>query len=144
MEHDHKDCARGHRAMFEASGEEWTPLRAAVFNTMSDTPLSAYDIAEAVSQQLHRRVAANTVYRILALFMHHGIVKRIESANTYVVSAHPEARGDCIFLVCDTCGQATHVDSAPVSEQVRALALATGFVPDRPVIEVRGRCAQCA
>ena len=67
-----------------------------------DKPASAYDIAEAVSKARGKRVAANSVYRILDLFVGTNLARRVESANAYVANAHPGCLHDCIFLICDT------------------------------------------
>jgi len=48
-----------------------------------------------------------------------------------------------MFLVCDRCGRATHVDNDAVTEQVRAAARRAGFAPERPLIEVHGLCEAC-
>lgn len=136
---------RAARATLERSGEQWTPMRASIFDALArfDKPASAYDIAEAVSKAEGRRVAANTVYRILDLFVTANLARRLESANAYVASAHPGCLHDCIFLVCDTCGQATHIDDDAITRTVRTAASDAGFSPVRPVIEVRGKCAEC-
>ena len=129
----------------ERSGEQWTPMRAAVFGALSgfEQPASAYDIAEAVSKSEGRRVAANSVYRILDLFVSINLVRRIESANAYLANAHPDCEHDCIFLVCDRCGKATHIDDDQLTQALRSASQAHGFTPDRPVIEVRGYCEDC-
>ena len=129
----------------ESSGEQWTEMRAAIFTALAgfDKPASAYDIAEKVSQAQGRRVAANSVYRILDLFVGANLARRVESANAYVANEHPGCLHDCIFLICDTCGQTTHLDDDKVSGGVRAAAKQAGFAPQRPVIEVRGRCGDC-
>jgi len=129
----------------ERSGEQWTPMRAAVFGALSgfEQPASAYDIAEAVSKNEGRRVAANSVYRILDLFVSVNLVRRIESANAYLANAHPDCEHDCIFLVCDRCGKATHIDDDQLTHALRSASQAHGFTPDRPVIEVRGYCEDC-
>lgn len=129
----------------ERSGQQWTTMRAAVFDALAgfERPASAYDIAEAVSKAEGRRVAANSVYRILDLFVDANVARRVESANAYVANAHPDCEHDCIFLVCDVCGQTTHIDDDHLSDNVRAAATKAGFAPERPVIEVRGRCADC-
>lgn len=120
-------------------------MRESVYRALAaaDRPVSAYDIAEAVSRMEDRRVAANSVYRILDLFVAANLASRVESANAYVANAHPECQHDCIFLVCDGCGQITHLDDDRVTRGVREAASASGFRPERPVIEVRGRCAAC-
>jgi len=120
-------------------------MRARIFDALAafDKPASAYDIAEAVSKSEGRRVAANSVYRILDLFVTANLARRVESANAYIANAHPDCMHDCIFLVCDNCGQTTHIDDDKLTEGVRSAARAAGFTPERPVIEVRGKCADC-
>jgi Fur family zinc uptake transcriptional regulator len=149
--HDHhlhegeslKDAAR---ERMTKKGEQWTDMRAAVFDALAgfDKPASAYDIAEAVSTAQGRRVAANSVYRILDLFVASNLAMRVESANAYVANAHPGCLHDCIFLICDDCGQIKHIDDDKITGGVRDAAVGAGFEPSRPVIEVRGKCAECS
>ncbi len=121
-------------------------MRAAVFDALAGftKPASAYDIAEQVSKARGRRVAANSVYRILDLFVGSNLARRVESANAYVANAHPGCLHDCIFLICDTCGQTTHLDDDRLSGGVREAAAGAGFEATRPVIEVRGTCSDCS
>ena len=128
-----KDAARDR---LTGRGEQWTDMRESVFEALAgfDRPASAYDIAEAVSNKQGRRVAANSVYRILDLFVGSNLARRVESANAYVANAHPDCLHDCIFLICDNCGQAVHIDDDGISG---------GFSAQRPVIEVRGTCGDC-
>ena len=81
-----------------------------------------------------KRVAANSVYRILDLFVTNNIAMRVESANAYVANDHPDCLHDCIFLICDQFGQTTHLDDDSLSGGVRAAAQKAGFAPERPVI----------
>ena len=148
--HDHhlhegeslKDAAR---EQLTTNGEQWTGMRAAVFDALAgfDKPASAYDIAEAVSNSQGRRVAANSVYRILDLFVASNLAMRVESANAYVANAHPGCLHDCIFLICDDCGQITHIDDDKLTGGVREAATTAGFAPTRPIVEVRGKCGAC-
>jgi Fur family transcriptional regulator, zinc uptake regulator len=130
----------------EASGEQWTDMRSRVFGALAgfDRPASAYDIAEAMSKSEGRRIAANSIYRILDLFVAANLARRVESANAYLANAHPDCIHDCIFMICDACGTTTHIDDDAVTGAVRAAAGATGFGVSRPVIEVRGKCKDCA
>ena len=134
------------QATLEAQGEQWTPMRAAIFQALAghDRPASAYDIADEVSRARGKRVAPNSVYRILDLFVSSNLALRVESANAYIANAHPGCLHDCIFLVCRTCGEATHVDNDKVSGDVRGVAEHQGFQTERPVIEVLGTCAKCS
>ena len=144
--HDGDALRTAAREQLTSSGEQWTGMRAAVFDALAgfSRPASAYDIAEAVSSAQGRRVAANSVYRILDLFVGANLARRVESANAYIANAHPGCLHDCIFLICDSCGQAQHIDDDRISDDVRKAAVKSGFAPTRPVIEVRGTCEECA
>ena len=147
VHHSHKgaDLSAAAKTTMEKSGEQWTGMRAAVFEALAgfDRPASAYDIADRVSQSEGRRVAANSVYRILDLFVGANLARRVESANAYVANQHPDCLHDCIFLICDTCGQTVHIDDDSLSGGVRQAAKSAGFTAPRPVIEVRGTCGEC-
>ena len=143
--HEGEALTNAARERLTREGEQWTDMRAAVFAALAsfDKPASAYDVAEAVSKAQGRRVAANSVYRILDLFVTANLARRVESANAYVANAHPECLHDCIFLICDTCGQAVHIDDDTLTKGVREAAKEAGFSAPRPVIEVRGTCGEC-
>ena len=149
--HDHREpkgeaLAKAAQATLERAGEQWTRMRASVFGALAgfDRPASAYDVTEALSKSENRRIAANSVYRILDLFVGTNLVRRVESENAFVVNAHPDCLHDCIFLVCDRCGDTIHLDDDVITRQVRAAAERAGYVPERPVVEVRGQCGACA
>ncbi|MEO0032080.1 MAG: hypothetical protein RIS94_1838 [Pseudomonadota bacterium] len=133
------------RDVLLSAGEQWTEMRADVFDALAgrDRPASAYDIAESVGQRRGKRVAANSVYRILDLFVRTNLARRVESANAYLANSHPGCRHDCIFLICDTCGTATHIDDDRLTGALRAAAQAAGFAEVRPVVELRGVCRRC-
>jgi Fur family zinc uptake transcriptional regulator len=148
--HDHQlhegdALKRAARDRLTQQGEQWTGMRAAVFDALAgfDKPASAYDVAEAVSRAEGRRIAANSVYRILDIFVAANLARRVESANAYIANKHPECLHDCIFLICDTCGQTVHVDDDLLSASIRKAAENAGFSAPRPVIEVRGTCGAC-
>ncbi len=145
-EHSGDQLIGAARDALVASGEQWTSMREAVFRELSrhDRPISAYDIADNLSQTRGKRVAPNSIYRILDLFVTNNLALRVESANAYLANTHPGCEHDCIFLVCDECGDASHVDDDDVSRAVRALAAARNFRAERPVLEIRGLCRTCA
>ena len=128
------------------AGEQWTGMREAVFQELArhDRPASAYDIADNLSKARGKRVAPNSVYRILDLFVRTNLVNRIESANAYLVNTHPGCRHDCIFMICDACGQASHFDDDRLTNELLSASLAAGFQAERPIIELRGTCGSCA
>ena len=143
--HEGESLKAAARQRLTAAGEQWTGMREAVFDVLAgfDRPASAYEIAEGLSKNEGRKVAANSVYRILDLFVAANLARRVESANAYVANKHPECLHDCIFLICDNCGKTTHIDDDRLSGSIRDAAAGAGFSAPRPVIEVRGTCADC-
>lgn len=148
--HDHHEhsgaslISEARNALVE-SGEQWTEMRADVFTALADRerPASAYDLAESVSALRGKRVAPNSVYRILDLFVRTNLARRVESANAYVANSHPGCQHDCIFLICDSCGQAVHIDDDKLTGALVTAAKGAGFADVRPVVELRGICAEC-
>jgi Fur family zinc uptake transcriptional regulator len=150
-QHNHQEHAgdgliEAAKSTLTDSGEQWTGMRQLVFEELSQhqKPASAYDIADNLSRTRGKRVAPNSVYRILDLFVRNNLANRIESANAYLVNTHPGCRHDCIFLICDDCGQATHVDDERVTGALRVAGSDAGFANVRPVVELRGLCESCA
>ena len=145
-EHSGSDLVTAARKALVERDERWTSMREAVFAELAahDRPVSAYDIADNLSAARGKRVAPNSVYRILDLFVASNLALRVESANAYLANTHPGCQHDCIFLVCDECGDASHVDDEAVSAAVRALARDRNFRAQRPVLEIRGLCRACA
>ena len=145
-EHHGASLIEAARAELVEAGEQWTDMRGEVFQALMDQtrPASAYDIAEDVSKARGKRVAANSVYRILDLFVKTNLARRVESANAYVANPHPGCRHDCIFLICDSCGKATHIDDDRLTGALVSAAKEAGFADIRPVVELRGLCADCS
>lgn len=150
LHHHHEHSGLGlidaARSALIDSGELWTDMRSDVFEALSrqERPVSAYDVAEDVSRVRGRRVAANSVYRILDLFVRTNLARRVESANAYVANSHPGCRHDCIFLICDSCGKAVHIDDDALTGALVSAARGAGFADVRPVVELRGHCADCS
>ena len=144
-EHSGSGLVDAARLALTGAGEQWTAMRADVFAALArhDRPVSAYDIAESVSSSRGKRVAANSVYRILDLFVRTNLARRVESANAYVANSHPGCLHDCIFLICDSCGQAVHIDDDHLTGTLVEAAKEAGFVRVRPVVELRGLCHLC-
>jgi len=145
-EHSGEDLVAAAQSSLTQSGEQWTTMRESVFAELArhDRPVSAYDIADNLSAARGKRVAPNSIYRILDLFVANNLALRVESANAYLANSHPGCQHDCIFLVCDECGGADHIDDEAVSKTVRTLAASRQFKAERPVLEIRGLCRMCA
>ncbi|WP_394730352.1 Fur family transcriptional regulator [Altererythrobacter sp. GH1-8] len=144
-EHTGDDLLTAARNALTAAGEQWTGMRESVFAELMrhDKPVSAYDIADNLSAARGKRVAPNSVYRILDLFVTNNLAMRVESANAFLANTHPGCEHDCIFLVCDECGEATHLDDDALSQALRGIAKAQNFSTNRPIVEIRGICGSC-
>ncbi|MCP9221938.1 transcriptional repressor [Erythrobacter sp. LQ02-29] len=145
-EHEGADLIAAARRTLEDHGERWTGMRSEVFEELArhDRPASAYDIADNLSARRGSRVAPNSVYRILDIFVRNNLANRIESANAFLVNTHPGCRHDCVFLICDDCGAATHFDDDRLTKSLRQAGRDHGFSDVRPVVELRGLCSACA
>lgn len=145
-EHSGDSLIQAARMALLDSGEQWTEMRADVFSALAQQscPASAYDLAEGVSALRGKRVAPNSVYRILDLFVRTNLARRVESANAYIANSHPGCRHDCIFLICDSCGKLVHIDDDRLTGALIGAAREAGFADVRPVVELRGTCAGCS
>ena len=140
-----KKLADAAQATLEAKDEQWTPMRAAIFDALAaeEKPASAYDIADTVSKARGKRVAPNSVYRILDLFVANNIAMRVESANAYIANAHPGCHHDCIFLVCDSCGQVDEFVDDALNRCLGSWAHGNAFALAHSNIELHGKCSAC-
>jgi len=145
LEHSGNGLVSAARTAFSEAGEQWTDMRAEVYAALAqcERPASAYDLAEIVSSARGKRVAPNSVYRILDLFVSTNLARRVESANAYIVNSHPGCRHDCIFLICDSCGEASHIDDDRLTGSLISAARDAGFADIKPVVELRGICRAC-
>lgn len=145
-EHSGDNLVEAAARVLKDAGEQWTAMREDVFRVLAaqERPASAYDIAEDVGKVRGKRVAANSVYRILDLFVRTNLANRIESANAYLANTHPGCHHDCIYLICEECGQAEHFDDDSLTGALRDLGRTHGYSSVRPVVELRGQCRECA
>jgi Fur family zinc uptake transcriptional regulator len=130
---------------FVAAGERWTPLRSKLFRLIMqfDRPVSAYNLGKALSVTEGRQIAITSIYRILALFVAGGIVRRIESLNAYLVSADISLREGLVFLICNQCGKVSEIEHHELYREALDAIRQVNFLPTRLVAEVRGLCESC-
>lgn len=141
------EAERLHRATeaFVAAGERWTPMRSTLFRLIMqfDRPMSAYDLGKALSATDGRQIAITSIYRILALFVAKGIVRRIESLNAYIISANISRREGLVFLICNQCGKVSEIEHHQLYREALDAIRQVNFLPARLVAEVRGLCESC-
>ena len=110
---------------------------------VSDKPLSAYELLDRMRGVL-KNPAPPTVYRALDFLLEQGLVHKLESLHAFVGCSHPDHPHASQFLICDDCGEVAEVEDHSVAESLKAAGRAIGFRAKRPVVEVRGTCAQCS
>lgn len=106
-------------------------------------PQSAYDILDGLRED-RPKLAATTIYRALTALTKRGIVHRLESRNAYVVCQCAQHQQTTILSICDGCGMVEETEAPDVLRDLSKVAEKTGFVPERHVVEILGRCGDCA
>jgi Fur family zinc uptake transcriptional regulator len=120
--------------------------QALVLATLSaaGAPLSAYEILDRLRAEGLR--APLQVYRALDKLRDAGLVHRLESLNAFVACRHPDHPGHeaMAFAICDQCGLVSEIEDDRIAADLDAIASRQDFTPRSAVIELRGRCRNCA
>lgn len=133
-------------AALKRDGSYLTPLREAVLKELQSAsgPIGAYDLAGRIVPLGKRPpIAVASVYRILAAFIDTGVVRRVESRHAFAVVQHGEA-DTALVLLCDGCGGSTAVNDPRLDARLLATARNQGFEPTSRIVELAGRCRDCA
>jgi Fur family zinc uptake transcriptional regulator len=125
-----------------------TKNQALVFDklTASGGPMSAYQILDDLREEGFR--APLQVYRALDKLMADGLVHKLESLNAFVACAHPEEKcgshGLTAFAICNACGNVFEFHHHGLEHDLEGVLGKKGFKPEKTVVEIRGKCANCA
>lgn len=146
--HEHSRCVLG--ALRDAEkvckkrGVNLTPIRRQVLEIVwqGHQPVKAYEIIENFGSTSHP-TAPPTVYRALDFLMENGLVHRIESQNAFVGCSHPISTHKANFFICESCHQATEIDSKRLEASFEQLAADNCFKIKHKTVEIYGLCANC-
>ena len=147
--HEHRGCIADALARAEAvcreRGARLTPLRRRVLELVweSHRAVKAYDLLAALGDE-GRAAKPPTVYRTLEFLMEHGLVHRIDSLNAFVGCPQPDEGHSAQFLICGDCGEVSEMNAASIDRAVAAQAAGSGFALSRTIVELHGKCPQCA
>ena len=121
-----------------------TPIRERVYRELvkSGGPVGAYDLVDRLSGD-KKRLAPVTIYRALEFLQDAGLVHRLATKNSYVVS-HGELEGSAtkIMFVDSKTGDTVEVHSSEVAEAIQRAAEQAGFKSIHPFVEVEGELSQ--
>lgn len=140
-------------------GVRFTPLRQQIYALVlqATKPVGAYDLITRLqqarlsatnegtkeSEESAKNVAPPTVYRSLEFLLAEGLIHQLTSINAYVPCCHPRAQHTAAFLICEQCQRVQECSSVPVQEMMSFAEQDVGFIVERSVIELSGRCQAC-
>ena len=83
------------------------------------------------------------VYWIFDQLNKMGLVHSIGTLNTQILCCVEKHEATPIFAICNDCGTVTeHLDEM-LFDNIVALPVSDGFMPDRNVVEIHGKCNNC-
>ena len=147
--HEHESCIEDALARADTlccgRGVRLTPLRRRVLELVwsSHRAVKAYDLLAALGEGVGA-AKPPTVYRALEFLMAQGLVHRIDSLNAFVGCPQPDEGHSAQFLICGDCGEVSEMNAASIDRAVAAQAAGSGFALSRTIVELHGKCPQCA
>ena len=120
-----------------------TKNQALVLKVLSNAsqPLGAYAILDKLRS--HGFKAPLTVYRALEQLAGQGLVHKIESLNSWTTCCGEHQANPPVFEICNDCGNVTEHFDEELLKNLNSMSERSGFMPDRSIIEIHGRCDDC-
>ena len=120
-----------------------TKNQALVLKVLSNAsqPLGAYAILDKLRR--HGFKAPLTVYRALEQLAGQGLVHKLESLNSWTTCCGEHQANPPVFEICNDCGNVTEQFDRELIKNLNSMSQRSGFIPDRSVIEIHGRCDDC-
>ena len=120
-----------------------TKNQALVLNilTKASQPLGAYAILAELRSYGFK--APLTVYRALDQLAGMGLVHKLESLNSWTSCCGDHHANSPVFEICNDCGNVTEHFDKELLKNLSNVSERSGFIPDRSIIEIHGRCDDC-
>ena len=120
-----------------------TKNQALVLNvlTKASQPLGAYAILAELRSYGFK--APLTVYRALDQLAGMGLVHKLESLNSWTSCCGDHHASPPVFEICNDCGNVTEHFDQELLKNLISVSERSGFIPDRSIIEIHGRCDDC-
>ena len=109
--------------------------------TKASQPLGAYAILDKLRS--HGFKAPLTVYRALEQLAGQGLIHKIESLNSWTTCCGEHQANPPVFEICNDCGNVTEHFDEELLKNLNSMSERSGFMPDRSIIEIHGRCDDC-
>ena len=104
-------------------------------------PVGAYELLDQLRE--HGLRAPLQIYRTLDQLIELRIVHRLESLNAWTLCCDAEHDSTPVFAICNDCGNVKEYFDETLSSNIANISKQSGFVADRSIIEIHGRCDQC-
>ena len=104
-------------------------------------PVGAYELLDQLRE--HGLKAPLQIYRTLDQLIELKIVHRLESLNAWTLCCDAEHDSTPVFAICNDCGNVKEYFDETLSSNIANISKQSGFVADRSIIEIHGRCDQC-
>ena len=104
-------------------------------------PVGAYELLDQLRE--HGLKAPLQIYRALDQLIELKIVHRLESLNAWTLCCDAEHDSTPVFAICNDCGIVKEYFDETLSSNIANISKQSGFVADRSIIEIHGRCDQC-
>lgn len=126
-------------------GLKFTENRSIVLKILleANQPMRAYQLMNALVGRRGRKVSPPTLYRALEFLTEHGFVSRIETANAFAPSMHPDHERPCALFICGHCGSVAEIENKNLEALFDRDTASLGFRIAKRVIELQGTCAGC-
>ncbi len=126
-------------------GWKWTPEREEIVREAFaiEGHFEADDLAYRLRQK-GSKVSRASVYRTLPLLVKAGLLREVmygEVRRHYYEHVHDRKEHD--HLICVQCGRVLEVDDENLRKAERKVCAEHGFLPQKFVVEIFGRCKKC-
>ncbi len=131
------------------SGGRLTEKRQRILELLlhSDTPLSAYEVADRYNKTADRSIPVMSVYRILDFLESEQLVHKLSSANKYVACAHiacTHSHEVPQFLICRSCESVKEIGiKKSIVDELSAHVRTAGYTLMNSQLELDCLCEKC-
>ena len=109
----------------------------------SEIPMTAYQVLETLQGE-EPDIAPPTVYRALSALTDQGRAHRLESIKAFVPCRCDHSKSLAVLAMCEGCGLVGEHDGGELFSKLTAMVAQNDFKPNRHIVEIHGRCGNCA
>lgn len=134
----------------QKNGGRLTEKRQRVLSSLldSETPLSAYEVADYLNKKTDQTIPAMSVYRMLDFLVSHQLVHKLSSTNKYMACTHiacEHSHQVPQFLICQKCQKVKEIGIPKMLvEQLRESVLKADYHLVNSQLELDCICSNCA